>query len=513
MTVRKKLILSNILMICIPAIFALTFGVMAFKTQGNRYWEFFEVMYRDENGAYSAQSIVNKYQQDLAEGDWCEYVRTKNGETELFVRRTAAMTDLENDLSDLGYRLSVKVNGDTAFGTATEEDEEKLEEYSEQSYGRTGTMMLSGENFSLIKNTFESRGQILEIAAVRTEGEDSPVVEESYFRRYVVSFVVWMAVIVGAVVVLTNVILSIWNGRMIMRPLRILKEGTKKIADGDLDWQLDYHKKDEFGEVCGEFDRMRGHLKESVETRLQYEQYRKELIIGISHDLRTPLTSIKGYAEGLQDGIADTEEKRRRYYDAIHIRAMDMEALVDSLSLFARLEHHHHQYQLETVDMKEYMENLLKEYEEEARQKQLVLMLDCPAVNTEVKIDVQEMRRVFINLFENSVKYRTKDKSVVRIVMEDRGNYLEICTGDDGPGVMESELSKIFNTFYRADESRTKPGTGSGLGLSIAKQIVEGHGGTIYARNHRGLEIVIQLPLENKQQGDEDHAENTDRRR
>lgn len=192
---------------------------------------------------------------------------------------------------------------------------------------------------------------------------------------------------------------------------------------------------------------------------------------------------------------------------------MDMEALVDSLSLFARLEHHHHQYQLETVDMKEYMENLLKEYEEEARQKQLVLMLDCPAVNTEVKIDVQEMRRVFINLFENSVKYRTKDKSVVRIVMEDRGNYLEICTGDDGPGVMESELSKIFNTFYRADESRTKPGTGSGLGLSIAKQIVEGHGGTIYARNHRGLEIVIQLPLENKQQGDEDHAENTDRRR
>lgn len=83
-----------------------------------------------------------------------------------------------------------------------------------------------------------------------------------------------------------------------MRPLNILKDGTRRIADGDLEWELDYHNKDEFGEVCGEFDRMRGHLKESVETRIQYEQYRRELIAGISHDLRTPLTSIKGYTEG-----------------------------------------------------------------------------------------------------------------------------------------------------------------------------------------------------------------------
>lgn len=509
MIVRKKLILSNILMICIPAVFALTFGIAAFKTQGNRYWEFFEVMYRDENGAYSAQSIMAKYQEDLAGGDLIGYTLTGEGEWEFTVRRTEAMEDLERELAGLGYHLRVCVNGERAFGTITEEEEDTLEEYAEQSYGRSGTMLVSGERFSIIKNTFESGSHLLEIDAVRLEDGSSPPVEVSYFRRYVVSFVAGMAVLVGAVAVLTNVLLSVWNARMIMRPLRILKEGTKRIADGDLEWQLEYHKKDEFGDVCGEFDRMRGRLKESVETRLQYEQYRRELIIGISHDLRTPLTSIKGYAEGLQDGIADTEEKRRRYYDAIHIRALDMEGLVDSLSLFARLEHHHHHYQLETVDMKEYLESLLKEYEEEARQKQMVMMLDCAASHTRAEIDVQEMHRVFVNFFENSVKYRIKDKSVIRMVLENQGDWLVICTGDDGPGVAEEDLPRIFNTFYRADESRTRPGSGSGLGLAIAKQIVEGHGGTVEARNNRGLEIVIRLPLAGRK-GDREHGENTD---
>ena len=138
---------------------------------------------------------------------------------------------------------------------------------------------------------------------------------------------------------------------------------------------------------------------------------------------------------------------------------------------------------------------LLEEYKEEAEQKKITLLMEWTARNTQVKLDLQEMHRVFINLFENSVKYRTKERSVIKLILDERGTDLEIRVADDGPGVPEADLEHIFNSFYRGDASRTKPGSGSGLGLAIVKQIVEGHGGKICAYNDHGLVIVITLPL------------------
>lgn len=497
MSIRKKLIVSNILMILIPALLTLTFAAVIFKTYGNRYWESLEEMYDDKDGVYSAQSIVYAYKEALTDETWVEYVDTDgDGTAGIHLNHTNTMDELEKDLSGLGYHFWVKVDGKTMFSSITEDEEEKIEEYFEDSYERIGNLTLSEEQGSIIKNSFEKDGNSYEITAVHLDETGTNKVTVSYFRRYVTDIVLWAMVFVIAVICVTNAALSRWIVWSIMRPLEALKGGTKKIAAGDLDCEIDYHKPDEFGEVCQEFDFMRGQLKASVADRIQYEQYRRELIAGISHDLRTPLTSIKGYAEGLKDGIANTEEKRQRYYDAIHTRALDMEALVNSLSLFARLENRKHHYQLETVDMKVYLEDLLDGWKEEAAQKQVVLLLDSQAARTQVQIDLQEMHRVFVNLFENSVKYRTKDKSVIRITLGNQGNQLEIRVADDGPGVQESELSKIFNSFYRGDESRTRPGSGSGLGLAIVKQIVEGHGGTIRAVNDRGLTTIITIPLD-----------------
>lgn len=495
MTIRKKLILSNILMILVPALFALIFGAAAFKTYGNRYWQFFEEILEDTNGVYSAQSIVCKYAEDLEEESWTEYEQIENSGVNIYVNRSEAMNSLEKDLLDMGYHFRLRIDGNMIFSSITEEEEGKIEEYFEGSGKGLGNLTLNEEELSLIKHTFENEGEIFEIVAVRTGIPDSSAAKLSYFQRYVVAFAAAIVLLVGLVILATNAGLSVWIVRSIMKPLRILEDGTKRIADGDLEWTLDYHEPNEFGAVCGEFEKMRGQLKESVETRLRYEQYRRELIAGISHDLRTPLTSIKGYTEGLQDGIADTEEKRKRYYEAIHIRALDMESLVDSLSVFSRLENRQHRYFLEDTDMKAYLEKLLKEYAEEAAQKQAVILLDCRTEHTGIRLDVQEMHRVFVNLFENSVKYRLKERSVIRITMESRGKFLEIRVADDGPGVPDDELSRIFDSFYRGDESRTKPGNGSGLGLAIVRQIVEGHGGTIHAENDRGLVVVIRLPL------------------
>lgn len=495
MTVKKKLIVSNILMIVIPALMALLFIIISFKTVGNRYWESMEEMYDDKSGIYSAQSILFAYKNEMRDRGKLEYHENEDGTIRVSVEKTSMMVSLEQELQNLGYHFRLRMDEETMWDTLTHEDEERMEEYFEEAYDNLGLLTLSEKDLSIVKYTFQNDGKIFELAAVHTQGEGQAVASESYFRKYIMTFILLFLLFVGATILIVNASLSGWIVRSIMQPLNILKNGTRRIADGDLEWELDYHKKDEFGEVCGEFDRMRGHLKESVETQIQYEQYRRELIAGISHDLRTPLTSIKGYSEGLQDGIAGTPEMQKRYFEAIHTRALDMEALVDSLTVFSRLENRNHRYQMELVDMKEYLEQLLTDYKEEARQKKITQLMDCNARDTQVKLDVQEMHRVFVNLFENSVKYRTQERSVIKITLDERGNDLEIRVADDGPGVPEAELTHIFTSFYRGDASRTSPGSGSGLGLAIVKQIVEGHGGKVYAYNDHGLVMVILLPL------------------
>lgn len=502
MTIRKRLLFSNILMICIPAVLAVVFGAIAFKTYGNLYWESMEEMYDDKSGIYSAQSILYGFKEEMEDSGWAVRETEQDGESQLSMEKTERMEDLEADLVRMGYHLQVCMDGIDLSGGLTEAEEEMIEDYFEGSYGEIGNLTLSGEDGAILKVAFSYDGRNYELTAVRMEGQGEGT-SVSYFRRYILSFIGLFLLFIIIVVLLTNAVLSGRIVRMILKPLNILKKGTKEIADGNLDWELSYDRPDEFGEVCGEFDRMRSQLKASVKERIQYEQYRRELIAGISHDLRTPLTSIKGYVEGLKDGIANTEEKRERYLDAIHVRALDMERLVDSLSVFSRLENKHYRYQLERVDMKEYLEQLIREYKEDAEQKKVILIFDCQAGNTEVLLDVQEMHRVFINLFENSVKYRIREQSVIHILLKNRERMLEIRVGDDGPGVPEKDLSNIFTSFYRGDESRTMPGMGSGLGLAIVKQIIEGHQGSIRAYNENGLMMVMTLPLAEKRNEEE----------
>ncbi len=502
MTIRKKLTISNICMIVIPAILSLLFALFLLDTVGHKYWDSLEDMFKDQNAVYSVQSTIYSYRDDFFEEEWAEYAQIEDGDIIISTQDMARMQEMDQELKMMGYHFRIRVNDEIAYSSLTSEEEAKLNEYFENSYEKIGSMTLSDEDASMIKNTFKASQEKVEIAAVCLNRNAATAASTSYLKQHIVIFVALFLLFVLVAVILTNLILSRYIAHMILKPLRILQNGTKEIADGNLDFELEYPKKDEFGEVCDEFNQMRGHLKESVETRIRYELYRRELIVGISHDLRTPLTSIKGYVEGLKDGIANTDEKKTRYYDAIHVRALDMEALVDSLSTFAKLENKEYKYQLETIDMNEYIRQLIGEYEEEAKQKQAIILYDNHAGNTQVNVDIQEMHRVFINLFENSIKYRTKDESVIRIIMENRGNMLQIRVADDGPGVPEAELDKIFNSFYRGDESRTNPASGSGLGLAIVKQIVEGQRGSIQAFNEKGLVMMLTLPVVTKEEGE-----------
>ena len=281
-----------------------------------------------------------------------------------------------------------------------------------------------------------------------------------------------------------------------IEPLDLLSYGAGQIEEGNLEFEMNYQGKDEFTKVCADFDKMRIRLNESVQMQLKYEENRKELVVGISHDLRTPLTTIKGYIKGLKDGVANTPEKRERYHDIIYNKACDMDMLVDKLFLFSKLDTGKFPFHFEEVYCNKFLKSFFKSALDEFERKGLNLFYENSCSdNILINIDCEEINRVLMNILENSAKYKLKDYGNVNITVNKQENSIVLKIKDDGPGVLEENLSRLFVSFYREDVARTNPSEGSGLGLSISEHIIKAHGGTITAENMNGLVITITLPI------------------
>ena len=204
--------------------------------------------------------------------------------------------------------------------------------------------------------------------------------------------------------------------------------------------------------------------------------------------------------EGLRDGIANTEEKKRRYYDAIRTRTEDLAELIDNLSLFSRFDRGEYHYSMERIDFGGFVNSFFKEHEIEFKNNRLSLVKTVwERKNLFIQGDRQQLKRVLGNLIDNTIKYREKPESVVTAALYTADGRLYLELSDDGPGVPEEERDKIFDTFFRGDKARQNPGNGSGLGLSIVKEIMKGHGGSIRAEEGvggKGLKFVMEFPLD-----------------
>jgi len=305
----------------------------------------------------------------------------------------------------------------------------------------------------------------------------------------------------AVMVFITNLYLTRFVFKRILRALGILSNGVQQISDGNLDYRIEYRSKDEFTSVCGDFNQMAGRLMLAAELRERDERSRRELIAGISHDLRTPLTSIMAYVEGLEHGIASTPEARKRYVDTIKDKAGDLEHIIEQLFLFSKLDTDGFPYHIERVDLGTVVSEITSGVSGEYRERGLDIETRIVDANLFVNIDAMQTRRVLINIFENSLKYKNKERGriVVRVARE--GGEAALSMTDDGPGVPEEALPKLPDLFYRSDEARSNPGRGSGLGLAIAAKIINRFGGGIDAENaagglkESGLKIKIRLPV------------------
>ncbi len=316
---------------------------------------------------------------------------------------------------------------------------------------------------------------------------------EQAFSRYFSSGILF---VLGAVLVLviTNGTLTYIVSRSIISPLKMLENAAGRIRDGDLNGPVTRKSDDEMTTVFSSFNEMRERLKDSLEKQLSYEENRKELIASISHDLRTPLTVLKGYVEGLKDGVAKTEEKRNHYLDTIHHKARQMDRLIDDLFLFSRLETDKYPYESVSMELSGWLADAVKDLSVDYSGMRFQSSL---AESVRICADPPQLYRVLSNIVQNSYHYAGRKDITVTVKLRIIENKAEITIADNGRGIPEQRLPLIFQRFYRGDDSRNQNSGGSGLGLSIAGMIIIQHKGTIRAESPpgKGLSIIITLPL------------------
>ncbi len=301
--------------------------------------------------------------------------------------------------------------------------------------------------------------------------------------------------------ILIAMLLSLWIYRTILRPIGELKKATNEIKEGNLDYELDIGERDEIGRLCMDFEEMRQRLKDNAEEKLQYEQENKELIRNISHDLKTPITAIKGYVEGIMDGVASSPEKLDKYIRTIYNKANDMDKLIDELTFYSKIDTNKIPYVFAKININDYFEDCVEELGLELEAKNIDLgFFDYTEGPVTVIADAEQLKRVINNIVSNSVKYLDKKRGIINIRLKDEGDFVQIEIEDNGKGIAARDLPNIFERFYRTDSSRNSSRGGSGIGLSIVRKIVEDHGGRIWATSKESIGTVMHIVLRKHQE-------------
>ena len=303
------------------------------------------------------------------------------------------------------------------------------------------------------------------------------------------------------ILVFTALSVGLWIYRSIAVPLVKLKKATQNIKEGNLEFVLEVEGKDEFSQLCQDFEEMRKRLKESTEEKILMDKENKELISNISHDLKTPITAVKGYVEGIMDGVADTPEKMDRYVRTIYNKTNEMDHLINELTFYSKIDTNRIPYTFSKLNVEDYFSDCAEELglEMETRGIELVYA-NYVEKDVQVIADGEQIRRVIHNIVSNAIKYMEKPKGIIQLRVKDVGDFIQVEIEDNGKGIAAKDLPYIFDRFYRTDVSRNSSKGGSGIGLSIVKKIMEDHGGKVWATSRLGIGTIMYFVLRKYQE-------------
>ena len=303
------------------------------------------------------------------------------------------------------------------------------------------------------------------------------------------------------ILIFTSVSIGLWIYRSVAAPLVKLRKATQNIKEGNLDFVLEVDGTDEFAELCRDFEEMRRRLKESAEEKVLLDKENKELISNISHDLKTPITAVKGYVEGIMDGVADTPEKMDRYVRTIYNKTNEMDHLINELTFYSKIDTNRIPYTFSKLNVDDYFSDCAEEVGLELETRGIQLYY-ANYVEKDVLViaDGEQIRRVIHNIISNAIKYMDKTKGVIQIRVKDVGDFIQVEIEDNGKGIASKDLTYSFDRFYRTDVSRNSSKGGSGIGLSIVRKILEDHGGKVWATSREGIGTIMYFVLRKYQE-------------
>lgn len=302
--------------------------------------------------------------------------------------------------------------------------------------------------------------------------------------------------------ILVSQLFTRWLTRKIMKPLDELGKGARRIRENDLSQRINYRGDAEFEEICDAFNAMQVHLREEQETNRKYEKARTEMIAGISHDLRTPLTAIRGSIKGILDGVVQEESSQKKFLETAYRRTGDMDALLNQLFYLSKLETGNMPLHRKEMDLSGWLTEYMKGKEQTLEGDEVAFRQSIPETSVMLSLDPEALQRILDNLIENSRKYSEASPLQMDISLCQRGDQVEIILADNGKGVPEEKLPRIFDEFFRGDESRNRR-EGSGLGLYIVRNLMEAMDGKVWAENNSGLVVHLEFPRKEEYDGRE----------
>ncbi|MDR7315480.1 HAMP domain-containing sensor histidine kinase [Brevibacillus nitrificans] len=368
-------------------------------------------------------------------------------------------------------------------------------------------------NNSQIRNTFNIGERFYAYAKfdfVYSDGAKGSVFvirERSPFAEVTRRLLPILSFILIGVLVIANMLLYRWITKSVIKPLNLLRSSAERIQEGDLQFALDLRTKDEIGKLNEAFENMRKRLQESVQLRLQDEENRKELISNISHDLRTPITNIKGYIEGIRDGVADTPEKMDKYVQIIYSKAVDLDKLVDELFLYSKLDLKQVPFTFEPVNLASFLDDCIDELHYSLQEQGVqIAWVERTSKPAWVLADVEKLKRTVVNIIDNAQKFMDKPQKRIDLALTLDDQWVTVEIRDNGMGIPPEAIPHLFERFYRAEQSRNSSTGGSGLGLAIAREIIEGHGGKIWVTSEQGSGTSLFFTLKRTSVHGGEHA-------
>ena len=315
------------------------------------------------------------------------------------------------------------------------------------------------------------------------------------------TFLLDMFLAIIFILVLTAMVLTQWIHKDVFAPINRLNLAMQKIAEGNFDYMLESEDDNEIGELYRNYEDMRLRLKESTEEKIQNEKQNRELISNITHDLKTPITAIKGYVEGIRDGVADTPEKMEKYIGTIYNKANEMDTLINELTLYAKIDTNRIPYNFAPLSVNDYFNDCAEDIEMELDSKNVEFgYFNYVEGDQKIIADPEQLKRVTNNIVSNSLKYMEREHGLINLRVKDVGDFIQVELEDNGKGIAAKDLPNIFDRFYRTDASRNSSKGGSGIGLSIVKKIIEDHGGKIWATSREGVGTVMYFVIRKYQE-------------